>query len=394
MALHRWLVQVGCVLESLNQGVIINDSDRRIVFANSMFLEMIQTSSENLLGRNVADLFPPEDVPRLIEHIAHREETGRAQFEFYIPQAGGGRLPVAVTSKLVKSSDGQPFGIVTATDISEQKRIELELRSANAQLLDRQRQIELELQLAERVQQSLAPRTLAWEGISVETHYQAAWSIGGDFGLIAPKKEYLDVLLCDVSGHGISSALVANRIYSEVLTQIERPEGLDAILGNLNQFVLKTLGSSSFYFTVAAIRLNHHRRSLQFIGTGHPPAIIIRQGSSPRLVESRNKVLGLFDDALEQEPGTEVELNLGDRVLIYTDGLTEAFNFQGEMLGIEGLAEIAKDTGNLPLSEMKQQILNRVAEWRSGPADDDVSFVLLEIGPFQKQSAESAASRR
>src|SRR5262249_30238294 len=166
---------------------------------------------------------------------------------------------------------------------------------------------------------------------------------------IAPKKEYLDILLCDVSGHGISSALVANRIYSEMLTQIDGPEELDTILRNLNQFVLKTLGSSSFYFTVAAIRLNHHRPSLQFIEPGHPTAMIIRQGSSPRLVESRNKVLGLFDDALEQEPGTEVDLDLGDRVLIYTDGLTEVFNFQDEMLGIEGLAEIANDTGNLPL---------------------------------------------
>jgi serine phosphatase RsbU (regulator of sigma subunit) len=65
--------------------------------------------------------------------------------------------------------------------------------------------------------------------------------------------------------------------------------------------------------------------------------------------------------------------------VIYTDGLTENFNSQREMLGIEGLKEVVHDASNLPLTEMKQQILNRVAAWRDGPAADDVSLVVLEL---------------
>jgi serine phosphatase RsbU (regulator of sigma subunit) len=66
-------------------------------------------------------------------------------------------------------------------------------------------------------------------------------------------------------------------------------------------------------------------------------------------------------------------------VLIYTDGLTENFNSQGEMLGVNGLRTIVGDACHLPISEMKQQILDRVAAWRSGPASDDISLVLVEI---------------
>lgn len=379
-SLHQeWLNQIASVLETLNQGVILNDSSKRVVFANSMFLDMIRMDAGQLLGRSVTDLFPAEDVPRLTELIRQREEQGRARYEFYIPQAGGGHLPVVVTSRQIKDPDGGTFAVITATDISEQKRAETDLREANEQLLARQRQMEEELLLAERVQQSLAPRSLTWGGASVETHYQPVWSVGGDYGLVVPNDDHLDVLVCDVSGHGISSALVANRIYSETMAQIERSVELGAMLRTLNHFVVENLASSSFFFTVAAIRLNRSCRSLQFAGAGHPPAMIIRPGESPRLLESRSGILGLFENAVDKESTIESAIEPGDRVLIYTDGLTENFNLQREMLGVEGLSGIVRDASDLPLLEMKHQILDRVAAWRSGPATDDVSVVLVEI---------------
>jgi serine phosphatase RsbU (regulator of sigma subunit) len=90
-------------------------------------------------------------------------------------------------------------------------------------------------------------------------------------------------------------------------------------------------------------------------------------------------VLGLFEDAVDSEATTETAVQAGDRVVIYTDGLTENFNSRREMLGIEGLQEIVGDVSGLPVAEMKQQILNRVAAWRDGPAADDVSLVVLEL---------------
>jgi PAS domain S-box-containing protein len=376
---QQWLDQVGSVLETLNQGVILNDSLKRIVFANSIFLDMIRMRAGDLLGRSVTDLFPPEDVARLLEFIGRREVEGRARYEFYIPQLGGGRLPVVVTSHQIHDPDGIPFAVVTATDISEQKHAEAELRQANALLSARQRQVEEELLLAERVQQSLAPKSLRWENVTVETYYQPAWSIGGDYGLVVPGDECLDVLVCDVSGHGISSALVANRIYSETMAQIERSVELASMLRHLNHFVVQNLASSAFYFTVAAARFNRGCRSLQFAGAGHPPAMIVRPGESPQLLESKSMVLGLFEDAVAADAATETPVQAGDRVVIYTDGLTENFNSQREMLGTEGLKEIVRDASNLPLTEMKRQILNRVAAWRDGRAADDVSLVVLDL---------------
>ena len=66
-------------------------------------------------------------------------------------------------------------------------------------------------------------------------------------------------------------------------------------------------------------------------------------------------------------------------MVLYTDGITDVFNAQGEMLGVEGVQRIVRETSTLPFEEMKQGILDRVSEWREGPPTDDVSLVLVEV---------------
>jgi phosphoserine phosphatase RsbU/P len=139
------------------------------------------------------------------------------------------------------------------------------------------------------------------------------------------------------------------------------------------------LGSSVFYFTMVAARLNYDSRSLEFAGAGHPPAMIVQPGETPRLLESRSAVLGLLDDAVDNEAAIEVPVRPGDRVVIYTDGFTETFNSRRDMLGVDGFGEIVRETSKLPLPEMKRQILDRIEAWRSGPAADDMSLVLIEV---------------
>ena len=95
---NQWLDQVGSVLETLNQGVIITNDQRRIVFVNSMFLEMLQKPAEEVFGKLIMDLYSPEERHRIQEFIARRKEQGRARYEFYMPQSDGRRLPVAYQS--------------------------------------------------------------------------------------------------------------------------------------------------------------------------------------------------------------------------------------------------------------------------------------------------------
>ena len=375
----EWIVQVRDVLETLNQGVIITDECPRIVYSNAEFQSMIGRSADELVGQYPKDLFPPEDVPFLLNQIELGRIQGQARFEFYLPQVGGGRLPVVIAARQLEDPDGRLFAVVTFTDIAEQKSAEMDLRRANLLLESRERAFEEDLLLAARVQQSLSPMSLVWAASSVETYYQAARTIGGDFGLVTPGDDFLTLLVCDVSGHGIGSALVANRIYTETISLIEGGAALTPMLQQLNLFVMHNLGNFLMYFTLAAARLSRDGRSLEFSAAGHPPAMIFRPGQAPRFLESASTILGCFSDAVGQDSAVQIALEAGDRLMLYTDGFTENFGSQGEMLGVNGLASIAREASSLPLPVMKQQILDKVAAWRKGPSADDMSLILVEV---------------
>jgi len=376
---HEWLDGVVGILESLNQGVLINNDCGEVVFANELYLKMVGYPADEYIGSKILSWYPPEGAQELQRQIERRQKEGSNLFEFYVPCRDGSHLPVVITARQIEDPEGQIFSLVTLTDISAQKRAENALREVNVQLEQRHREIEEDLLLAARVQQSLAPGNLVWGGAAVETFYQPVRTIGGDFGLVAPRPDHLSLMICDVSGHGIGSALVANRIYTETMSQIERGAALGPMMEHLNRFVIGSLRSSVFYFTVVAARLDLATRSLEFFGAGHPPAMIVKPGQAPLLLESRSSVLGLLHDAVDTGTAMNIPVEAGDRVILYTDGFTESFNTRDDMLGVEGLAEIVRETSKLPLSAMTQEIVNRVAAFRHGPPADDMSLVAVEI---------------
>ncbi len=375
----EWLMQMETVLEVLNEGVVIADDSHRILFANSRFVDMTGIPRQDLIGFAPSCFYTSQEMEFLRQQIDVAFRAGHNRYAFVLPRKGGGRLPVIISSRTLQNS-GSRFGIVTFTDISEQVRAEQELRSANVTLQKRQMEIEEDLRLAARVQNSLAPRSLVWDTMSVDAFYHPVHSIGGDFALVnSTDHEHLSLLVCDVSGHGIGSALVANRIYSETTTHLRSGMPFLDMFGELNRFLIEDIAGSGMFVTLAAARIDVDRRRMVFAGAGHPPAMVARRGQNPVLLESRSMILGALPDAVDLTTSLEVQLEPDDRILLYTDGITEVFNSRGEMLGIAGVQEIVRQTSSLPAREMKQGILDRVAAWREGPPTDDVSLMLVHV---------------
>jgi PAS domain S-box-containing protein len=375
------LQQMEPILETLNDGVIIADDSDQILFANAVFEEMTGIPRSEVIGRNARQLYDRAEEFDLANPIRQTAlEMGRSRGELLLPTKGGGRLPVVVSVRMMHWPEGGRFAVATFTDISAQKRTEEKLRAANARLAEYRREIERDLVLGARVQQSLAPKPILWGGLRVDTFYQPAHKIGGDFGLVRPfKKEHLNLLVCDISGHGISSALVANRLYSETITQLSNRVGLADVLRRLNSLVIQNIGAPGFFFTLAAARIGRSARTMEYVGAGHPPAMIVQPGGEPRLLPSRSMILGTLPDAVGADATLYTEIEPGDRIVLYTDGLTDVFDSRGEMLKVEGIQNFVRETALLPFNEMKQSILDRVAAWRNGPPVDDVSLVLVHV---------------
>jgi PAS domain S-box-containing protein len=375
----EWLSQMETVLEVLNEGVIVANERLQILFANTRFLEMTGIPREELIHFDPSQFYSSQEWDFLSQQTDVASHTGRNRYNFVLPRNGGGRLPVIVSSRTIQNS-GAKFRIATYTDISEQVRAEEKLRAANAKLQARQMEIEEDLRLAARVQRSLAPKSLAWENMSVDAFYHPVHSVGGDFVLVnSIDHEHVSLLVGDVSGHGIGSALVANRIYSETAAHMRSGMPFLDMFGELNRFLIEDIAGSGMFITAAAARIDAGRRCMVFAGAGHPPAMLARPGQNPQLLESRSMILGALPDAVDVTANLEVQLEPDDRIVLYTDGITEVFNSRGEMLGIEGIQEIVRQTSSLPAHEMKQGILDGVAAWREGPPTDDVSLMLVHV---------------
>lgn len=374
----EWLTSMEAVLEELNEGVLITDDRHRILFANSRFVEMTGFTDQDLIGFPTSRFYSSEEWKFVRPQAEIKFRDGHNRYAFVLPQRNGGRLPVIISSKTFQNS-GSRFGIITLTDISEQVRVTEELRSANVKLQRRQIEIEEDLRLAARVQKSLVPKSVVRDNLSVDSFFHPVHSVGGDFALVNSQEgEHISLLVGDVSGHGIGSALVANRIYSETAGHLRSGMPLIDMFAELNRFLIEDVGAGMF-ITVAAARIDTRLRRMVFAGAGHPPVMLVRSGQRPLLLESRSTVLGALPDAVETTPSLESQLEPGDHIVLYTDGLTEIFDSRGEMLGVEGLREIVHQTSALPAEEMKQGILDGVSAWRNGPPTDDVSLVLVHV---------------
>jgi len=237
----------------------------------------------------------------------------------------------------------------------------------NAQLAaieDQARKHQEELQIAARIQQGLmAVQIPAFPFAGVLGHSIACSAVGGDFFDVISGEDTLNVALVDVSGKGISAAILASTLQGMLHVQLEAGQPLDAIAAATNRYLcLKDVGK---YATMLLLRL-HQDGWLEYLNCGHVHPRLCSDAGVSRLDQS-NVPVGLLDGA-EYTVGN-VTLRPGSRVILVSDGITEAEDAQGEFFGDERL-DSASLCGDLP------GVLQRMADFCAGhPANDDCTIV-------------------
>jgi serine phosphatase RsbU (regulator of sigma subunit) len=251
----------------------------------------------------------------------------------------------------------------------------------NARLLEEERakrRIEEELRLARSIQQSLLPARLPAEGwMRASGSSIASLQVGGDYFDVAPvNADCWSVIVADVSGKGVGSALLASLLQGALMTATAEPESLRRRLERLNGFLLDRTGGEK-YATLLYALLDRSGR-FSYVNAAHCPAVVAGLTTPPALLDATGMPAGLIEAA---EFGlAEQRLRHGDKVVIYSDGLTEARNRSGEFFGQSRLLDIVAAHAGDSCSALHDAIQDAAAGFTEGAAQsDDITVLVLEF---------------
>jgi len=250
----------------------------------------------------------------------------------------------------------------------------------NARLLEEERakqKMEEELAVARAIQQGLLPRRLPSEGwfracgSSVASH-----QVGGDYFDVIPAGPHAwTAVVADVSGKGVSSALLASLLQGAFLAVTHGDRALHQRLARINSFLNERTAGEK-YATVFYCLLERDGR-LHYVNAGHCPAIIVRPGGTLESLEATSMPVGLMEEA--QFDVQEKALSPGDKIVIYTDGVTEAQNPEGEFFGRQRLREAIMSHHAATSRELRDAVAEAISTFTEGaPQADDVTLLVLE----------------
>jgi sigma-B regulation protein RsbU (phosphoserine phosphatase) len=238
-----------------------------------------------------------------------------------------------------------------------------------------------ELRLASAVQRSLLPAPVQYSGLDVAREFIPFREVGGDYYDFLPLGPgRLALALGDVMGKGIPAALLAAGLKAAVRSQLpadERAVAPEVVVCRVNQ-LFREIAPPSLFSSLFFGVLDTEGRVLEYVNAGHHYPFCVRRGGEVVDLGTGGTLLGLMEGA-GYERGT-IELERGDLLVFYTDGVTDRTDLAGEGYGVERLKEAARGQGADSARLALYSLLGDVQGFSAGtPANDDATLVVVRV---------------
>lgn len=252
-------------------------------------------------------------------------------------------------------------------------------------------EVSQEMRIAREIQLSILPRALpACRGLLVGARYLPAGDVGGDvYDVAAPRAECLSLILADVTGHGVPAALLASMVKTGFETESARHAEPGLVLRNLNRLLCDRFEGT--FVTACCACLDARARTIRYASAGHPPALLRRQEGRVERLDEGGLLLAFDPDA--QYLTGEAELRGGDRLLFYSDGVTEASDAGEREFGVTRLEQLlAADQPGGPEAFI-DSLMDELRRWTGLQAafQDDVTALVVDVVPHLPDAADSPA---
>lgn len=352
--------------------VLVSEADRLLgIFTERDVLRLLAESSDrSWLDRPIGEMMTAN--PWTISPRATWEQARSMMETLHIRH-----VPVVDEGRLV--------GLVSARDLLDSymeylnRQVELrtqELREANRRLEERDREMQLHMTVAGRIQTRLLPEQPPDSPeLHFATYYNPVDPLGGDYYNFATINDrYVGVLIADATGHSIPAAMVAIMAHTAFLAGSRRAQQPAALLAHMNRYLH---GLTDEHFVTAFYGVvDRQEGRFAYANAGHPKPWLYRStDSSCQVLEGHGLMLGVAAEANYTE--SSIALEPGDRLVLFTDGVTEARSDKGEFFGHERVREVLEQVGHSSAENIVQTFVDRLRVFRGSlPQADDITIVV------------------
>jgi sigma-B regulation protein RsbU (phosphoserine phosphatase) len=239
------------------------------------------------------------------------------------------------------------------------------------------------------IQRSILPQQLPMvPGLDLAVHFADAEGVGGDFYDVHPiGPDRWAILIADVAGHGLAAAAILALVHalgSAVQDQVAATSPGTALSLVNQQLATRYLANTSQFVTVFAGLYSAQSQVLTYASAGHPPPRLIREYEIRRLDATAGLPLGINETSEYDE--ASVRLRPGDRLVLFTDGITESVNPVHDFFGDERLDAVLRAPASTA-TELRDRVVNSVGTFRAGrPAEDDETCLVAVVTPVQQNT--------
>lgn len=395
------------LVDTMPQCIFRKDPNGVYTFANPQFCKFIGRPPEEVLGKTIYDFLPPQiakqreaDDQRVMQSrkpFSQIEESNFPNQEVQYIQVL--KIPICDANDQVIGLQGM-FWDITDIKLAEQRisKAKDALAASEEQLREKNLQMENDLKTAREIQMAMLPQQypVLPRGVSDEdsafrfTHrYLPSGTVGGDFFSVTPISDNeVAVLVCDVAGHGVRSALITTMIRALVENLRPLASNPDQFMTQLNTelFAILKPGGSSILTTAFYLVAHSLTGQMRYVNAGHPKPFLLRRSENvteeiKNYAGSRSQAaLGLFENYSYQ--ASEIKLGPRDLVMLFTDGLYEVHAPDNNLYTREMLLAATRKHLHEPVSQLFDTLLEEVQNFATrNQFEDDVCIVGVEYTP-------------
>jgi sigma-B regulation protein RsbU (phosphoserine phosphatase) len=383
------------LLDNINSAVLIADENLQIHQFNDSFLNLFDSAAESVLEASFGETAGCVNAIMESKSCGQTSHCAQCILRRSLIQTLTDRVPVdnqplnrvfyingepvdkhlQFSTRTIMYQGRKMFLIIIydVTDIEQQKN----------ELINKQKQLDRDLESAAAIQQSLLPaRSPKIDNIQIAWEFEPCEQIGGDiFNIHHMDEDKVGLYMLDVCGHGVPAALISVAV-SQFLNSG------DGLLGNNCELVSPDIVLNKLdrafpferfdsFFSIICMTLDLHQGLLTYSSAGHPPPVLARSDGALQILDHRGPSIGFgCEDPIGQHT---VQMQTGDKILLYTDGVLESRNTKEDLYGKSRFYDVLKKHRHEPIRKMVDAVYANVNEFRhQAKPDDDISILGVE----------------